>query len=126
MPDTKNENNNTPTTAANTTPEVGEQMPEPKGVKAAKAKAEAGKKKTAQPSVRTLKKQIKELTEEVAAKDAEVKTAIDKALMFQEIAGNAKATIDTQNRELKNVLTTLRGSVVTTINTIDLILGGLK
>lgn len=117
MPD---EIRNEEATAVEAVQEVGAQMPEPKTVKAKKTAA----KKV--PSVRTLNKKIKELEAELDAKDLEVQQSIDKALMFQEIAGNAKAEIDRQNKEIKDVLVTLRGSVVNTLNVIDMILGGMK
>jgi len=96
--------------------EVGKQMPVPKTVKD----------KMAGPSPRTLKKQIKELTEANAAMELEVQRATDKALMFQEIANGAKDVIDQQQTELRNTLVTIRGSVVNAINIIDMVVGGMK
>lgn len=101
-----------------TTEVTTEITPEPVVVATPKAK-----KKSTAPSTRTLKKNIKELKEELDAKDLELQMMTDKALIFQEQANELKSIVSDIKRGNDNAMATVRGALVNAVNILD-VLGG--
>jgi chromosome segregation ATPase len=79
--------------------------------------------KKPEPSVRTLKAQIKKLEAELTDKDLEIQAATDKAVIFQKQAGELRDALRSIDAERNNLLATIRGALVNTVNMLDL-LGG--
>ena len=80
-------------------------------------------KETKEVSARTYKARIKKLNDELAAKDLEIQAAVDKALIFQGEAHKLKETLEAVKIQHNNTLIAIRGSVVNSVNIID-VMGG--
>lgn len=108
------------------TPLPGAQASEPKQETKTEPKQEtktAPKKETKEVSARTYKARIKKLQDELAAKDLEVQEATDKALIFQGEARMLKEALEANKVDFQNTLIAIRGSVVNSVNIID-VMGG--
>jgi len=81
------------------------------------------KPKATGPSVRTLKKNIKDLKAELDEKDLELQAMTDKAVIFQDQANELKKIIADIKRGNDNSMATVRGALVNAVNILD-VLGG--